>query len=426
MNRFLPFIASILLLTALCSGQNFGGISESFALQLDFPSDQVIENLEVDMYIVYGSDLDLFERLVFDSLTSDALSVKSQARFSEGNETVVKDIKINKKLLSENETSLERLKEGAALIVLVGGRTHNSITGKVYDSGYMVNESTKFMGQLIVGRVDLDNDSKAVVLYHKIAGEGVRLEREAVKYSPLREVMPEEYVPVAATGIGLILMHLFAISKTIAEFLALDIGRKKKTFGHVGPKIMGVRVREAAAILGAASVLGFAVTWTFAGPSSGFLSLLFMNSWICLFAALSHELSHRLVGRLFGIKIEYRFWYMGSFITIVTAFLGNSFGIQGFLMEKIEGDISKWKYAATKLAAPLISTTITVIFAVLYLNNPGVVFQMVYTTASIWAMAEIMPVKGLDGYDIRRWNRLLWFLFFMTISIIFFTVNFIQ
>lgn len=374
MGRGLLFVLLILLFNGVCSGQDFSEIAESFSLQLDFSPGNVSGDLFVDVYIVYGSDLNIIERAVLDSLISDSFSMQSRAVFvSEGNETVMREVEIRKRLLSDNETSPGDLGEGTNIVVLVGGRNRNRITEGVYAAGFIVNESTRFMGQLIVGTGSLDSDSRVIVLYHRAVGEGERLEREAVKYSPLRGFVPDAYVPVVATGIGMLLMNLFNITKTVAEFLALDIGRKKKVFEHAGPSFRGIRLREVSALLGAAFVLGFAVTWTFVGPKTEFFSFLFLNSGICLFAALSHEISHRLTGKLFGIKVTYKFWYMGSFITIVTAFLGNAFGVQGFLMEKLEGDVSRWKYAVTKLVAPVISTTITVIFAFLYLHDPGVI-----------------------------------------------------
>lgn len=379
----------------------------------------------MDAYIVYGSKLDTLERLVLDSLTSEAL-FQSRVEVSFGGKNITKELKINKILVQDNETDLDRLRTGTTMIILVGSRTHNSITAEVYDAGYITNESLKYRDQLIIGKGNVDTDSNVMVVYHKVVGDGVRLEREAVKYSPLSDFMPEAYVPVVATGIGMLLLHFFNIFKTIAEFLTLKLGRKKKTFGYTGPQIKGIHLKEIGAILGASFVLGFAVTWTFTGPSMKFFDLIFLNAGICLFAALSHELTHRIIGRFFGIKMEYRFWYGGSLITILTAFLGNSFGIQGFLLEKGDDNISTWKYGVTKLAAPVVSMFIAMAFAVLYLKNPGVIFQMVYTTASIWAMAEIFPVEGLDGYDVKKWNRLVCFIFLILISIVFFAINFIQ
>ncbi len=421
------FLVSLLLLVNPCIGQDFslGELEEDFRLGLEFPSHLMPKNPEMDIIIVRGSKIDLFERIILDAVIDETFAINPQAKIIyPGNKTEQVTLTINKKLLYANETTLEELSQGITLIVLVGKRKHNRITEEAYASGIIVNESTKYMGQLIIGKGKTDTDSKIMAFYHKTS-EG-KLEREAVKYSPLKEFMPEEYVPVAATGIGMFLMSLINIFKTVIEFLALDIGRKRKAFGHVGPKIRGIYVREILAVIGAALVFSFAVTWTFAGPTTRFLELLMLNIAICLFAALSHELSHRLVGRLFGVKIEYRFWYTGSFITILTAFLGNSFGIQGFLLERADKNIARWKIAVIKLTALITSTFVTVFFALLYLTNPAVMFQMIYTTASIYAMAEIMPVRGLDGYDIRSWNRIIWILFFLIITAVFFAVNFIQ
>jgi len=104
----------------------------------------------------------------------------------------------------------------------------------------------------------------------------------------------------------------------------------------------------------------------------------------------------------------------------------NSTGVQGFLKDKPNETLSKWKYGIIKLAGPLLSITIAGTFAGLYLNKPNVTYQMIYTTASILAMAEIMPVKGLDGYDVREWSRWIYFIAFAVIAVIFFAMNFMQ
>ncbi|OYT53965.1 MAG: hypothetical protein B6U72_04225 [Candidatus Altiarchaeales archaeon ex4484_2] len=415
MNRQFTVVLFLTLLAGLCCAQNPLSLSEGLSLSFELPAGGSKDKI-VTVYIVECNETNLVERLILDSLRAQP----PQFRFEGADEIKIETRQLT---LRDNETSLLQLSEGMSLIISVGGRNRNRITERIYAGGYVTNESCKYIGQVIVGKGEVDNDTSVMVLYHN---DTVKLERKAVDYSPLKGHVPKEYIPVAASGIGIIFISLFNAIKAAVEFLALDIGRKRKPFGHTGPRFMGVYVKEALAVLGAALVLGFAVTWTFAGPTSAFLELLPLNAGICLFAALSHELSHRLMGRLFGIEIEYRFWYAGSFITILTAFLGNAFGIQGFLMENVDGKIKNWQYGVTKLVAPVISTLITAVFAFLYLKNPAVIFQIVYTTASIWAMAEIIPVRGLDGFDIKNWNRIVWLIFFIAISAVYFTVNFIQ
>lgn len=153
--------------------------------------------------------------------------------------------------------------------------------------------------------------------------------------------------------------------------------------------------------------------------------MLVLNMAVSLFAALSHELVHRVVGRIFGIRMKYHFWWTGSFVTLVSGYFGNAFGIQGFLTEHVEGEVSKWKYGLTKLAAPLFSTIIAVFAVFMNVAFRIQLFQTVYIISSMWAMAEILPLGGLDGYDIKKWNWIVWLFSFVVISAVFGLINFI-
>jgi hypothetical protein len=312
------------------------------------------------------------------------------------------------------------------MVILVGGETHNNLTAEAYSRGYVTNETMRYSGKLTVATGKLDNDTSLMILKHNIANETDRLEREGVKYSPLLPFVPESYIPLVATGIGMLLMTFFNIFKAMIESMTGEFGKKRMSYSHTGTRILGVNIKEVLSLVAAALVLGVAVTWTFTGPTAKFMDYIFLNTGICLVAGLSHDLIHRILSKLFKIKIEYRLWYAGSFITLFTAVLGNSFGMQGFLLEKPQEEISKWKYGIMKIAGPLFSIGLACTFALLYMKQPSIMYQMVFTTASLIAMAEIMPVKGLDGYDIREWNRWVYLLLFAGITMAFFFIGFVQ
>lgn len=428
MRRYHIFVFLFFLsFSTLSFAQSIETFTDDLTIPFQVSIDSVPDTFTVDMYVVYGENIDAFERMMIDSFTSNPPSLKSVTAIVNGRNEA-KDVKVNVIQVSEKDTNLAQLAK-AQLLILVGGPTHNNITREVYLGGYIVNESSRFQDQLIVGSGKLPSKTSVMVLRHNVKNEpsaGERLERQAVKYSPLTTFFAEEYVPVVATGIGMFLMTFANIVKAMLESLTGEVGKKRFTFGHKGRRIRGVSIRETFALVGAALVLGFAVTWTFTGPTSKFFDYIFLNSAICLVAGLSHDLVHRVLGKTFKIKLEYRFWYGGSFITILTAFLGNSFGMQGFLLEKPDEKISKWKYGVMKVAGPLFSAVVAGLFAGMYLKDPSVLYQMIYTTASIIALAEIMPVKGLDGYDIREWNGPLHSLLFFAISALFFAINFVS
>jgi hypothetical protein len=171
---------------------------------------------------------------------------------------------------------------------------------------------------------------------------------------------------------------------------------------------------EIAAIIGASVVLGISISWQYFGGD--FLNWIVINSLICLFAAIMHELTHRIFAIIFKMKIEYQFWPAGSVLTLVSSYLGNAFSVQGFLLEDIDPGVPKWKVGLMKLSAPLVSTFIMIIFAILNYESPSLIYQTIYTTSALWAMAEILPFGGLDGKDIKDWSHTVWFLAFVFIS----------
>ncbi|MBN2014066.1 MAG: hypothetical protein JW778_02700 [Candidatus Altiarchaeota archaeon] len=422
MRRFLLSAVVVLVFMGVCSAQGFGDLMDDLSLQLDFPENKTIEDLHVQVYIVQGSRLSVLERMICDLLMSDASSLQSTAVIVSGENRTIWEIKMSKKTMADNETNLGELMEGSTLVVLVGGRDRNRITDEVYDSGYIVNESTRYMGLLLTGKGRLDNDSSVIVFYQKTTE---KLERNAVKNSPLKEFMPEEYVPIAATAIGAILMSASRIIEAVLEFLSMHKGKRKAVFGYTGPRIMGVYLKEVVAIIAAAFILGFSITWTFTGLSWGFFDLFLLNMAVCLFATVAHELSHRVTGKYCGVKIEYRLWYTGSVITILSAFLGSSFGVPGFLLEKMGDCASKCRHALTRLASPMVAIITAMVFYYLHIKDSSTIFQMIYVTASIRAMAEIIPIKGLDGYYVKDWSPAIWSISFIFISLAFFAVNFI-
>lgn len=412
----------LLLFVTSCSSQDVNEIIQDFTIELKLPEGSVPENLEAEVYFIYGNNIDSFEQFVLDSLSFSPL-MRAQATIYVGNTTKQQEIKVIKRFLSEDETTLTTLGHKANLVVLVGSQERNKLTAEAYSRGYIINESTKFMSRLILGEGRIDKDTKLIVLRHNIAPE--KLERKAAEYSPLRQYMPEAYIPVAATTIGMLLLFILPIIQEVIESFVADKAKTKMTIRDKKLAVMGINIREAAEISASVLVLGLSVTWTFAASTPLFFQLLVINFGVSLLAVLSHELAHRIVGKLLGIKTEYRLWLTGSMLTLLTGYLGNSFGIQGFLIEKREKNISGWRYGIMKLVAPITSLLIALTAFHLFTDNPQPILQMTYTTASIIALAEILPVRGSDGEDIRDWNQWIWFILFIVASVAYSSMNFI-
>ena len=314
----------------------------------------------------------------------------------------------------ESDWSTEKIRSSNfALVVLVGGPSQNSITRDAFSRGWLGQDNSTYSGfRIFYGKTDTGVLLLAVSDERGFSNAG----REAAKYSPLALFVPIQYVPAVATLLSVILLSLLSIARTIFEFKALDIGRKGKKIKEGAWLIAGRNVSELLAIFGASVVLGISISWQYFGPTKDFLFWSAINTFICLFAAIIHEVSHRILAAAFGFKVEYRLWPAGSILTLVSSWLGNAFSVQGFLLEEIPENAVKWKVAAMRVVGPIISAFTMIFFAVLNVFYPSTLFQMVYSISALWAIAESFPFSGLDGKDLKEWNFFIWLGVFIFIA----------
>ncbi|HSB47781.1 MAG TPA: hypothetical protein VLD37_07255 [Candidatus Bilamarchaeum sp.] len=352
--------------------------------------------------VVLGSDMDLGERALLETVRAE------NGWFSKARQS------------NDSNGTLPGIEAGDySLVVLIGGPAQNNIT-KVANKSAWFNETYKVEGGFFVETGRLGNTLVLSISSRKGYDERPNA---GVALSPLNAFMPKEFVPLAATGISVFALAIISLVRTVFEFKALDIGRKGKKVGEGAAYYRGINLTEAGAVVGASVILGVSISWQYFGTD--FLKWIAINSIICLFAAIMHELTHRAFAYAFKLKIEYRFWPAGSVLTLISSYLGNAFSIQGFLLEDIEPDVPRWKVGLMKLSAPLVSTAIMVIFALLNYESPSLIYQTIYSTSGLWAMAEILPFGGLDGKDIKDWSHTVWFLAFTVISGCYVAVTFL-
>jgi hypothetical protein len=308
------------------------------------------------------------------------------------------------------------------LIVLVGGPSQNEVT-KNLSGKKLLNETNTTYAGLLVSYGWTDRGALMMVVSD---GRGYNnAAREGLKYSPLAGFVPEAYIPAVATGISAILLALLGILRTMFEFKALDIGRKGRRVGESSLMLGPINLMEPLAIAGASLVLGLSISWQYFGPTPDFLFWAAVNTFICLGAAMIHEIAHRLLALAFGFRVEYRIWPAGSALTLISSWLGNAFSVQGFLLEEIPENAAKWKVALMRIVGPLVSTAAMLFFALVNLFFPHRLFQMSCSISALWAMAEVFPFSGLDGKDLKDWNVFVWLFTFLMVAAAYVFVTFI-
>ena len=308
------------------------------------------------------------------------------------------------RMVADGDMAMQNINSGNyALIVLVGGPGQNTISKQLAAQGAFKDNADVFPPYSVL----LGHYRGSVVIIFSDS-QGLRDQpRPSIQYSPLSAFMPPEYVPFAATVITLIIAFLLNLGKAFVEMKVSDYGKAKK---KMGKKLMlyGQNVAEPAAIAAASIVLGLSLSWQYIGPTSAFLMWFVLNSAICFLTATSHELVHKAFAKMYRIPVEYSLWVRGSALTLFSAYLGNAFSLQGFLLEEIPEHIEKWKVGIMKLSAPIFSAIVMLVFAALNAAHPNLVYQTIYSSSALLALFELLPFSGTHAEDIRNWDENIW------------------
>ncbi len=355
-----------------------------------------------DMIFVVGESLTAVENAAWEMAKADDPSIAAYA-------------------ISSSKADVKAIAGSEKLVILIGGPSQNRVTAELYGKNLLSQKRHEYANQLVIITARTNEGARVAIVSDKRGFEN--MPRRAASYSPLAICLPLQLVPVVASLIGAAVASMLNLIKAYLEGAITDKEKKKRKLSK--HKIVGLRPYEILSVMAAAFILGLSVSWTYAGPTWDFIWLMALNTVICVFAGFSHEFIHWLVGRMLKIETEYRFWLAGSAATMFSAVLGNSFGLQGFLIDEVKEGTPKWKIGLMKISSPIFSTVVMVFFAAVNFFIPHVVFQMIYSIAAVLAMVEILPFKPMDGYDIRKWNIIIWFMAFSIISVAYVLVSFI-
>lgn len=171
-----------------------------------------------------------------------------------------------------------------------------------------------------------------------------------------------------------------------------------------------------------------AISLAFAIIISRSFSLFFYSSFIISSITvgagfLLHELGHKIVAQRFGCFAEFRASNFMLIFAIIIAFLfGIVFAAPGAVM--IFGPVGRRRNGMISLAGPATNLVLALIFfSFLFLNPTGlikIITVIGFFINSILAMFNMLPFGNLDGKKILRWNKTIYYTFFISSILLFF------
>ena len=132
-----------------------------------------------------------------------------------------------------------------------------------------------------------------------------------------------------------------------------------------------------------------------------------------------HELGHKFVSMKYGYWAEFQLWAEGLIFALITSFFGFVFAAPGavytyadYMTDEINGKIS--------IAGPIVNIVLALIFlgisvavypSALHSETMALIFTIGavgYSINSFLAVFNLLPIGGLDGTKVLRWNIGIW------------------
>lgn len=369
------------------------------------------ENPQDRLVMIVGIQVSVIERAA-------AEIIKAQIRFPETIDLV---------LIKESDEALRIARETSKTIFLIGGPSQNLVTKTLMREGVVQEPDVEKDKFLAVAR-GTNNAGSKIVVFSDLRGYN-NIERESARLSPLANFIPVEYVPAAASIIGVILAFLISFTKKIAGAYLTGMAKKKAQVKeeYAGFKIkhFHVKFREYGAILIAALFFGMAIALSYTGLQSAVIQTFQLTVVVVIVIFAIREGVRLLMAYLMKVHAEYKFWLAGGIISLVSGFLGNTMNTTAFVLEIKDKGSSFEKFAQIKYWVVVLTFLGGIAFFVLNLLNPARVFQMIMASATTLGMAEIIPIQPLQGAAIKKWKPWLWFFTLVIMVVMYILMNFV-
>ncbi|MBD3204356.1 hypothetical protein GF327_08750 [Candidatus Woesearchaeota archaeon] len=379
-------------------------VDEISAYLKDFFEGTPKENIE----IVIGENVRIEDKVLFNM-------IKSQSPELQGIEIISDD----------NQEEIE----GKSL-VLIGSKKTNRITKNL---GTIDSFETKKFSPIILRSGNLDDGSRALVVYTE--REDIMLENNAVKRSPLKKFMDEKYIPAAATLLSIFLLYLWRVlSNTLIEIFNDFISSKilqKKTEGKTTTKKKVHKIKphefislsEIIAFILFVGIFAIVQTWTWVSDFSDFKSLFIVNLIVIGIISFLREFVRLVFCFKKKLRSEFVFWPFGTFLTIASTYLGNTFSMISYtLLDEDEAD--EKIFGKGSLVISLFTYLIVIFCYILNLFNPSIYLQMSFVYAQMILFIELFPMEPMAGYDIKKWNFFIWIIIYILCFLSYVYLNF--
>jgi hypothetical protein len=314
-------------------------------------------------------------------------------------------------------------------LILVGGPKHNQVSKQLFEHAVFEFQRTTSKPKIVIIGVPNATAAGAGILCGTIYG----FDFVPTKWVPIMALLPPEAAPAAAATTGIVLAglgsKLLAFLKRFFSTAAEEVGEEvllEKTRDHQElPAGLGKRTilslsSVELAHLGVSFVLfGGFMAWTESTRSSFLQNLppYILGAGLVL---IVHELVHNFTAHRYGVESEFRIAPVGLLSVAITSLIfGTVFAVPGRTI--LYGSATADQRGKIALAGPLVSFVMVILFWLArglggFVGSIGLAG---FAVAFIMAVYEMLPIRPMDGEEVRSWSRRAWRLYFIPVFLLY-------
>lgn len=312
-------------------------------------------------------------------------------------------------------------------LILVGGPAQNIISAQFEANKNISWQNLSDGGEpFIIRKAELE-DGRQAVIFSLLRGYE-NMGRENVKTSPLNALMPQKFVPAAATAIAIVLMALWPyILKALRMFFGKYFSAKEKQGKKMQKGGFGfdighthLNLYEVLSILAAAAVFGAGMAWTFGAGKDYLLQTIGINIVVASAIFYGQSALRIIIAHFSHMKTQFQFWIAGSGITLISAYLGNMFASPGYFVEEEAEhendkrtqeqktkDVSR-KAALVRIGIIGVTIAFGLVFFIINIIHPHKLVQLFVASCTLNAAVDMLPIKPMAGTAIMKWNWIVY------------------
>jgi hypothetical protein len=362
-----------------------------------------------DLLIVVGKRISFEDKILFNL-------IKAQVQDIQG-------IEID----SEDQISNEKYEN--KYLILLGGKKTNSISKKLLNE----NKVDSSIYSPIIIEKGVNNNKKFMILYSE--KEKINKQNYGIKKSPLNGIMDEKFIPIVATSISIFFLYLWnVLAKTFTDLFSDFVSSKfldkktkkskiKKKKVHKIKAHEFINISEVIAFILYVVIFSLTLSWSWSENFLDFKRILLINLIVVGVISFAREFVRLIFCYKQKLRSEYVFWPFGTFLTLLSTYIGNTFAMISYtLLDEDEADEKKFGRSSFLIA--LFTYFIAVISYILNMINPTVFLQMMFVFSIMILFIELFPMHPMPGFEIKEWNFIVWLISYIIIFLSYISMNF--